>query len=129
MLPSFTPSEFWTTSLSYFLIRVSLMTLGMTAGWLWLRGRTPAFSPMLIFGRSSLFVYWVHVEIVYGSVSIPWHRALPVSQSVPALIVFTAATVGVTHLWSHRRRPLVPDYLKADAVPSEFPGRPRAGFA
>ena len=25
-----------------------------------------AWSPMLEFGRSSLFVYWIHVELVYG---------------------------------------------------------------
>jgi hypothetical protein len=104
------------------------MTMGMTAGWLWLRGRTPVFSPMLIFGRASLFVYWVHVEIVYGSVSTPWHRALPIAQSLPALVVFTAALVGITRLWSQRRRPLVPDYLKVGRAP-DFSRPRRTGFA
>ena len=29
------------------------------------------WSPLLVFGQTSLFVYWVHVEIVYGFVTYP----------------------------------------------------------
>ena len=29
------------------------------------------------FGRASLFVYWVHVELVYGVLTAPIHRRLP----------------------------------------------------
>ena len=35
-----------------------------------------AWSPMTVFGQSSLFVYWVHVELVYGAASGPLHQNL-----------------------------------------------------
>jgi hypothetical protein len=43
------------------------------------------------FGRSSLFVYWVHVELVYGVLSGPLRHSLSLEASV-------AATLGVTML-------------------------------
>ena len=38
--------------------------------------RLPGRSPMQEFGIASLFVYWIHVEMVYGVVSTPIHRQL-----------------------------------------------------
>ena len=37
------------------------------------------WSPLQAFGRSSLFVYWIHVEMVYGLISLPLHGALSLS--------------------------------------------------
>ena len=33
------------------------------------------------FGVSSLFVYWIHVEMVYGIVSLALHRKLTLAQA------------------------------------------------
>ena len=38
--------------------------------------RGPLRSALQEFGRSSLFVYWIHVEMVYGIFSAPIHRRL-----------------------------------------------------
>ena len=62
--------------------------------------RNPAWSPMLEFGRSSLFVYWIHVELAYGIFSYPIHRKLPVWWSLAAFIAFTLFIYGVTLLKS-----------------------------
>ena len=58
--------------------------------------RNPAWSPMLEFGRSSLFVYWIHVELAYGIFTFPIHRKLPVWGSLAAFLAFTLFIYGVT---------------------------------
>jgi len=50
------------------------------------------------FGRASLFVYWVHVELVYGIVTAPIHRRLPFLLALTAFAVFTAAMFGLVRL-------------------------------
>jgi len=62
--------------------------------------RNPAWSPMLEFGRSSLFVYWIHVELAYGIFSYPIHRKLPVWWSLAAFAAFTGFIYAVTLLKS-----------------------------
>jgi hypothetical protein len=44
-------------------------------------------------GRSSLFVYWIHVEMVYGALAIPLRRLMPWEASVLA----TFALCGVLY--------------------------------
>ena len=71
---------------------------------------------MLEFGRSSLFVYWIHVELVYGIFSFPIHRKLPVWGSLAAFIVFSLFIYGVTLLKSR----IVADWKarRADRAPA-----------
>jgi hypothetical protein len=45
---------------------------------------------LLEFGRSSLFVYWIHVELAYGIFTWPIHRRLTLEWSFFAFLVFTA---------------------------------------
>jgi uncharacterized membrane protein len=70
-------SAFWTTSASFFFLRLGLMICAVWAAWLWERRPTAGrrWSPMQLLGRTSLFVYWVHVELVYGLVTNPLHGA------------------------------------------------------
>jgi hypothetical protein len=63
--------------------------------------RTPlsaGSSPLEEFGIASLFVYWIHVEMVYGIVSIPLHRALTFNQALVAYVVFTLFLFGLVKL-------------------------------
>lgn len=116
-LPSLTQSAFWTTSMSLFLIRIGAMTCAMSAAWLWLarprKGLTRRASPLVLLGRASLFVYWVHIELAYGVFSYPLHKALPLGQAVVAFGILTLAMVAASHFWLNRRHPLVPEYLRA----------------
>ena len=93
MLPAPTPtSEFWTTSLSLVLMRTGAMTAMLAGAWLWMRRPTAAhWSPFVLLGRTSLFVYWVHVELAYGVLSGPIHHTMP----LPAAVVAYAALVAV----------------------------------
>lgn len=73
------------------------------------------FSPLILLGQASLLVYWVHIEFVYGRVSIlPKHRMgigaasaglLVISLAMMALAYFRTRTKGrgVELLpWLHR---------------------------
>ncbi|MEO7273420.1 MAG: hypothetical protein ABIX28_02875, partial [Vicinamibacterales bacterium] len=85
-------SDFWTSSPSFFLLRLGLLTLAMGAAFAWERrpwGRG-GWSWVQQLGRTSLFIYWVHVELVYGLISTPIHHKLTFWQSCIALVLFSA---------------------------------------
>jgi hypothetical protein len=70
---------------------------------------------MLEFGRSSLFVYWIHVEIAYGIFTYPLHHRLPVAWSCVAFAVFSALLYGAARLksrivadWKEKRMAVTP---------------------
>ena len=75
-------SSFWTTSASFFFIRLGVMIAAVGLAWLWEQrpGTGRRWSPLQLLGRSSLFVYWIHVELVYGLISRRLHGAF----SLPA---------------------------------------------
>jgi uncharacterized membrane protein len=82
------PSAFWTSSPAWFAMRVGILTLTLAA--LRFVPPRPAFAPLAVLGRASLFVYWIHVELVYGYASWLWRHRLPVWAWLPALAAFTA---------------------------------------
>ncbi len=49
---------------------------------------------MMLFGRRSLFVYWVHVELAYGVFSYPLHHAFTLPWALVACALFTWGMVG-----------------------------------
>lgn len=96
-LPSiYADSQFWTSSPMFFLLRAGIVTATLSAVYFWERRprllgeRWPWGSPMATFGRSSLFVYWVHVELVYGIFTEPLHRSLAFPDAVAAFAAFSA---------------------------------------
>ena len=97
-LPSiYSRSDFWTTSPAYFAICTGVLTLSVAAAYLWqLRPEPHRWSPIQQLGRTSLFIYWIHVEMVYGLMSQPLHRAFSLTAVFVALVFFTVAMVGVS---------------------------------
>jgi hypothetical protein len=53
-------------------------------------------------GRSSLFVYWIHVEMVYGGVARPIKRALPLEVALVATVLLCAVLYAITR-WKDRK--------------------------
>ena len=113
-LPTPFTTTFWADSMSWFVIRLGLMLAMMVAAWLWTR-RWPAQpgSPLVLLGRTSLFVYWVHVELAYGALSYPLHHALSLTQSLTGFAMLTVLMYLLGTLW-HRRSagPLVPSHMR-----------------
>jgi fucose 4-O-acetylase-like acetyltransferase len=92
-LPTPYPSSFfWTTSPAFFFLRVALMTTAVALAYAWdsRPGGEDRWSPMQQLGRTSLFIYWIHVEMVYGLISLPLHKSLTLVQACAALVVFAA---------------------------------------
>ena len=94
-------SAFWTTSASFFFIRLGVMIAGMTAVYLWEQRPTAGarWSPLQTLGRSSLFVYWIHVEMVYGLMSNPLHGAFSLGAAWRGLGLFCLLMVGAAAAW------------------------------
>jgi uncharacterized membrane protein len=90
----FPGSYFWTTSPAYLFLRVGLSTLGVVAAYVWLKTRGGGWSPITQLGRTSLFIYWIHVELLYGLISRPWHGGLPLPEAGVAYVVFCVAMLG-----------------------------------
>jgi uncharacterized membrane protein len=99
LLPSpYARSEFWTSSPSFFFLRAGLMTAAVALAYAWESrpGGAGKWSPMQQLGRTSLFIYWIHVELVYGLISLPLHRGLSLPASWGALGAFTVLMLGVS---------------------------------
>lgn len=101
-LPSiYAQSSFWTSSPTYFAIRVGVLMVafsGMYALASWQMPAPPLFGLLGRFGRRSLFVYWIHVELVYGYATWVIHRRLPLWGSAVAYVAFCMLMYGAVRL-------------------------------
>ena len=94
--PSIYPvANFWTSSPTFFFIRLGIcavmvpvarvVALYQEATPRWLAGYHSKSPPIVAtLGRSSLFVYWIHVEMVYGVLGRPLRRELPIGGALVA---------------------------------------------
>jgi uncharacterized membrane protein len=85
--------DFWHTSPNFFLIRLGMLMVILAGGYAWCRWGAGqwGFSPLLVLGQASLLVYWVHIEFVYGRVSIvPKHAVGIGAASLGLLAIFLA---------------------------------------
>jgi hypothetical protein len=76
-------------------------------------------NPMLVLGRASLVVYWVHVELAYGNFSYPLHKAMSTGWALTGYAVVTLGMYFLAVGWLRRpgNRPLIPAHMVASASP------------
>jgi uncharacterized membrane protein len=94
-------SSFWTSSPTYFAIRVGVMMLGLAAIYAVSAAADRAritLGPLEKLGRSSLFVYWIHVELVYGYAAWPIRHRLKLWAAAVAYAIFCALMYGAVLL-------------------------------
>jgi hypothetical protein len=92
--------DYWRTSPSFFIIRVGMVLLLTAAAYVWCRWGPGewGFSPMIQLGRTSLLVYWVHIELVYGKFAILPHRSQNVFGASAGLLAIFAAMLTLSLL-------------------------------
>lgn len=100
----YTASSFWTSSPTYFGMRVGAMMVLLSVLFVLspLASAVPRGCAALArLGRHSLFVYWVHVELVYGYITAPLHHRLPLWGGAVAWAVLAAAMYWSLNLRDH----------------------------
>ncbi len=95
--------NYWLTSPQFFLIRVGMLLVIMTGVYAWCRWGAAqwGFSPVIQLGQASLLVYWVHIEFVYGRVSILPKHAMSIGGATAGLLVITLAMLALAYIRTH----------------------------
>ena len=93
-------NDYWHTSPSFFLIRVGMLLVILTASYAWCRWGAGqwGFSPVILLGQASLLVYWVHIEFVYGRVSILPKHAMGIGGASAGLLVISLAMLALAYI-------------------------------
>ena len=81
--------DYWHTSPCFFATRVGLLLLLVLAAYAWCRwgAGQRGFSPMIQLGYTSLLVYWVHIEFVYGRFHILPQRSQTIAGATEGLLI------------------------------------------
>jgi uncharacterized membrane protein len=85
--------DYWHTSPEFFLMRCGVLLALLFLAYAWCRWgwAQKGFSPIIQLGNTSLLVYWVHIEFVYGRFSIlPKGRCSILKATAGLLIIFLA---------------------------------------
>jgi len=89
--------DFWHTSPNFFLMRTGVLLGIVFLAYSWCRwgAALKGFAPVTELGRTSLFIYWVHIEFVYGRFSILGKRSQSMLSATAGILVIFAAMVAV----------------------------------
>jgi len=115
-------SDFWLNSPALILIKLGTIMILIAFAWLWnVRRSADQWNWVRQFGLTSLLVYWVHVELVYGR----WFGFLKEQLSVGQTVFATVVTIVLMLALSLIRTnwPQMKGYFTdGAAVPKRVPG-------
>ncbi len=111
--------DYWHTSPNFFLIRVGILLLILFLSYAWCAWGPGllGFSPLVQLGQTSLLVYWVHIEFVYGRFSILPKGVNNIARASLGLLIIFCSMLALSLLrtkmkgrtiewWNSIRRPL-----------------------
>lgn len=101
--------DFWHTSPNFFLFRCGLLLIILFLSFAWCRWGLAlrGFSPVAQLGKTSLLVYWVHIEFVYGGLSILPKRSCSILRASAGLAIIILAMLALSVArtrWRERKR-------------------------
>ena len=125
--------DFWRDSPGLIFIKLGVLLMLFAFAYAWNLGlRDGQWSVVSQFGVTSLLIYWVHVELVYGRWLWFFKENLTIPHTVSAAIAVTFVMLGLSLLrtnWStvrvwiaERVRPSATPGWAADSEPSEASG-------
>jgi len=111
--------DYWHSSPNFFLMRCGILLLLTLAIFAWCRWGwvTEGFSPFIQFGKTSLLVYWVHIEFVYGRLSILPKSRSTIALATAGMVVILAAMMGLS-IWRTHVKKRAKVHLQATATQS-----------
>ena len=114
--------DYWHTSPNFFLIRCGVLLVLVFLAFAWCRWgwAQRGFSPIIQLGNTSLLVYWVHIEFVYGRFSILPKGRCSILKATAGLLIIFVAMVALSLLRTRwKKRPV--KVLRAHPAPASAP--------
>jgi hypothetical protein len=94
--------DFWRTSPTYVVLKCGVLLLLFALAFL--LDRLPGPSALRQFGRTSLLVYWAHLEIVYGKWIAPGLRGkLSVEEAGWGVVILVLLMLALSIARTHAR--------------------------
>jgi Heparan-alpha-glucosaminide N-acetyltransferase, catalytic len=113
--------DYWHTSPNFFLMRCGILLVILFLVYAWCRwgwGQR-GFSPMIQLGNTSLLVYWVHIEFVYGRFSILPKGQCGIGKATLGLLAIFLAMLALSVLRTRwKKRPRSAKALQKGPVPA-----------
>jgi surface polysaccharide O-acyltransferase-like enzyme len=85
--------DYWHTSPNFLMMRIGMLLVIALLSYVWCRwvlaklgSWATRFSPLIQLGQTSLLVYWVHIEFVYGRFSLLPKRAESIAGATRGLV-------------------------------------------
>jgi hypothetical protein len=95
-------SDYWLNSPAQVLTKVGVLCVMLSAAFLWTRyGAGEGWSWVRQFGVTSLLVYWVHIELVYGKASWLLQGSLNVAQASVAAVLTILLMLAISTMKTH----------------------------
>jgi uncharacterized membrane protein len=99
--------DYWHSGPNFFLMRCGILLVILFLVYAWCRWgfAQKGFSPIIQLGKTSLLVYWVHIEFVYGRFSILPKGQCSELKATAGLITIFLAMLGLSLLrtWWQKR--------------------------
>ena len=116
--------DYWHSNPDFFLMRCGILLIILSGIYAWCRWgfAQRGFSPIIQLGNTSLLVYWVHIEFVYGRFSIlPKGQCSALKATMGLLTIFLAMVLlsVARTTWKKRKPKGVRPGLPATAVTAE----------
>jgi uncharacterized membrane protein len=90
-------SDYWLNSPAQILTKLGVILAALPFAYLWTRyGASDRWSLVRQFGTTSLLVYWVHIELVYGRWLYFWKESLDVEGTIVAAVLVILLMLGLS---------------------------------
>jgi uncharacterized membrane protein len=97
--------DYWHTSPNFLLMRCGILLIILFLCFAWCRWGLAerGFSPIIQLGQTSLLVYWVHIEFVYGRLSFLPKGKCGIALATLGLAIIFVAMLGLS-IWRTRSK-------------------------
>jgi uncharacterized membrane protein len=113
--------DYWHSNPNFLLMRCGVLLVILALVYAWCRWglAQKGYSPLIQLGNTSLLVYWVHIEFVYGTLSIMPKRACSIPRATLGLAIIFLSMLALSIVRTRWKRSV----QKAKGAPAA-PERP-----